>query len=636
MQKSIAAPLSITFGVTDSRANPKPHSHYLRRLLSFSLLCLVGSSLYATEQSDKETLVCESLQHCISRIGSFKTPGYGISSSQYEFAGQFRKFGEPALVYLLGLLETGDENDRKTVGAAISQFEEIDERRLQRILVGIDRDVPWLPRALGSIHTEAAAKIAVELYLNSKSSPHNQEAKAVVLQGDRALPFIIDASTCEWGCIDYHTVLLSNVLGKMTDKDRLRASELIIERLYDPGSTVNQQANLLNLFNGIGAPGLVVEQELVEFRRNSPWLSAEVDRALVGIRSSHSGRIFSSELRKNPDFYLLEVVAEVGRAAIGAGPAVVELLSHPDMNLRLGATLVLGFIEYRGAVSNLVSLLDDPRDVRVNWAAAESLGRIGDESALEALEIVQRSHWYPAVRDAAGKAIEKIEGPGELQSHSQSNDFRIEFFRYTYFEIDTCNVVALQAATVNKTGKISRGDPEDVRQMLAYDSYVLSYGASDEKEQRKQDPDGIIEIHPGNIVEHREDIVQVPDVTLKVESGWLAGSSRGEFGGELMHIPHEGKASRVLDTNIEGIHLIGSSTVAVTGLSHMEINNGMMYRLETDSDGTWQAKPWIALPGAPMSSWIVETGELLINTIGGGSILLSEEGKMRMATCAHD
>ena len=627
--------LSQTLGGAVRKANPKTRIGHHRRLLALSLIYLVGSSLNATEQSEKETIICESLQHCISQIGAFKTSGEHMLPRQIEFADQFQKFGDPALVYLLGRLESEDEIELKIVGAAISQFEEIDERHLQRILVGIDRDVPWLPGALGSIRSEAAAKIAVELYVKSRRSPDSQIAYAIAFHGDRALPFIIDASTCETGCGDYHTDLLSHVLGKMTEKDRLRASELIIEALHAPRRSVMQQANLLSLFDGIGMPGLVAEDELVEFRRKSPILSAEVDRALVGIRSNHSGRIFKDRLKKSLDIYLRRDLAEVGRAATDAGPAVVELLSHPDMHIRLWATRALGFIEYRDSVPDLVSLLDDPRDVRVNWAAAESLGRIGDKSALEALEVVRSSHWYPAVKNAAGKAIAKIGSQGEHQGFPQTNYSHSEFFRYEHFEIDACDVVALKAATRDKTRKISRGDPEGVRQTLAYDSYVLGFGASDETEQHEQDPGGVIVIHPGNIVEHREDIVQVPDVALRVESGWLAASSRGEFGGELMHIPDEGQAIKVLDSNVEGIHLIGNMIVAITGLAHLSSNEGMVFRLETNSVGAWKAKPWMALPGAPRSSWPMETGELLVNTYSGGSILLSEEGEMRMATCVH-
>lgn len=599
------------------------------------LLCLAGSSLKAMDQPERETVVCESLQHCKSQIGSFTSPGPGIWNSQWEFAGQFQKFGEPALVYLLGLLESQDEGLLNVVGAAIAQFEDIGEKHLQSIVAGVERDVPWLVRALGSIKTAAAAKVAVDLYLNAKSSPHNQEAVAVSLHEDRAIPHIVEAATCERRCVYNHTRLLSYVLGDMAEETRSNASAHLVEALRQPGRTITQQANLLSLFDGIGAPGLVVERELVQFRDVTPVLAAEVDRALVGIRSSHSGRIFGELLRQQPSLLLLRDVAEVGRAAVDAGPAVVELLSHPDSDTRLGAALALGFIEYGDAVPNLESMLDDGKDVRVNWAAAESLGRIGDEAALDALRVVQNGHWYPPVRAAAGNAIARIEETDSPNVAAGTDRFITEFYRYENFGHEACRRVALNPAQNDRTRKVSRDGPEHLRTQLAYDSEVVTILAADADEQRKEDPNGIIRIHPGNAVEEVERIVQVPDVALKVDSGWLAGSSRGEFGGELMHISSGGQASRVLEANVEGIYVLGSTIVATTGLAHLSSNHGRVYRLDTESDGAWKASVWAVLPGAPRSSWIAATGELVIDTHGGGSILLSEEGGMRMAPCVE-
>jgi hypothetical protein len=72
----------------------------------------------------------------------------------------------------------------------------------------------------------------------------------------------------------------------------------------------------------------------------------------------------------------------------------------------------------------------------------------------------------------------------------------------------------------------------------------------------------------------------------------------------------------------------------VAGLAHLTMNNGVIYEVDEGRDGTWRSRAWRVLPGAPRSSWLVETGELLVNTVSGGSILISEDGSMRMAPCA--
>ena len=588
----------------------------------------------APDDRQGEPTVCESLVDCLARIPTV-TDGqkYGISEGQLALAEQFRRFGEPALVRLLERLDSQDENERKIVGYAIAEFEVIDEKHLPRILDGIDNSVPWLNRALARIPSEAAARNAVELYLESRHSPGNQLFVAIERQGARAIPFVVEASLCETGCDDRRLFLLRAVLEQMDEQSRLLAAALIVEGLYRPGVSVQQQADLLSLFDVIGTPGLSAEDDLVEFRASHPALSGQVDRALVGIKSSRSGRIFRALLRLRPDTDMLWELSKTGPPAVEAGPEVVELLSHPDFEMRLRATLALGFIEYKDSVPVLVPLLNDPRDVRVNWAATRSLGRIGDEAAVDALQDVERTHWYPAVRSAAANALDRIGTAGEDGARSNTGHLMKDFWAYKRFEIDGCRRVALKAAPVNKAQKIDRDEAESVRRKLAYDTYVLGYTASDVEEQRERDPGGIITLHRGNMIEQRKDIVQVPDVALQVESGWLAGSSRGDFGGELMHVSQQGRATLVLNHNVEGIHRLGGAIVAITGI--LSPNEGMIFRLEIGPDGAWKAEPWIALPGAPMSSRIVETGELLVDTFLGGTILLSENGKMRMAPCVH-
>ena len=65
------------------------------------------------------------------------------------------------------------------------------------------------------------------------------------------------------------------------------------------------------------------------------------------------------------------------------------------------------------------------------------------------------------------------------------------------------------------------------------------------------------------------------------------------------------------------------------------MNSGMIFKLQRGENGQWVSIPWINLPGAPKTSWYVETGELLINTYGGGSLLLSNDDSFRMAECSN-
>jgi hypothetical protein len=127
---------------------------------------------------------------------------------------------------------------------------------------------------------------------------------------------------------------------------------------------------------------------------------------------------------------------------------------------------------------------------------------------------------------------------------------------------------------------------------------------------------------------------RTPDFAVKVSDGWLAGTDVGEWGGEMIHIADDGSKAYLIDENVEGIHSFGSDFVAVTGLAHLTFNRGAVYRVSQDANGDWSATVWRRLPGAPISSSVVESGELRIDTCSG-SLVISQDGSMRMAPCAE-
>ena len=101
----------------------------------------------------------------------------------------------------------------------------------------------------------------------------------------------------------------------------------------------------------------------------------------------------------------------------------------------------------------------------------------------------------------------------------------------------------------------------------------------------------------------------------------------------MMFIGDDGVKQLVLDQNVEDIYRLGDKYVATTGLAHLTMNEGDLVELDRDQSGHWNSKIWKVLPGAPRASWLVEGGELLVKTVDGGTILISPDGGMRMATC---
>jgi len=78
-------------------------------------------------------------------------------------------------------------------------------------------------------------------------------------------------------------------------------------------------------------------------------------------------------------------------------------------------------------------------------------------------------------------------------------------------------------------------------------------------------------------------------------------------------------------------YTLGNKRIAIAGLAHMVSNDGLVFEILREADSKWDAEPWRALPGAPRSSEITGSVEILISTHSRGNVILSEDGTMRMA-----
>ncbi|WP_346838702.1 hypothetical protein [Microbulbifer sp. SAOS-129_SWC] len=67
---------------------------------------------------------------------------------------------------------------------------------------------------------------------------------------------------------------------------------------------------------------------------------------------------------------------------------------------------------------------------------------------------------------------------------------------------------------------------------------------------------------------------EVPVVALPVEDGWLLGSDRGEWGGNLVLKSNKGETKKLLEANIENIYVFSYGYIATAGLSHLGMNQG--------------------------------------------------------------
>ncbi|MGY1459785.1 MULTISPECIES: HEAT repeat domain-containing protein [unclassified Luteimonas] len=539
---------------------------------------------------------------------------------------------QDAVDALIPLLKDPDERVAELAAYLLRDATVIDPKYLPQIIEGLDRGLGWLPPALARIGTDGAANEAVDRYLVSDSAPNNQEAYALELLGQRAIPFIVARAACDQPCRDDTHELLGAVLRRM-GPERAAAGPGLMRIASDRSSSPQMAQGALGMIAQLGTDGLALEEDLLRERGDAPYLAPWIDQALVGIQSPRAGLIFAERLANQPDARALRDLADVGIAGRDAGPAVLGILER-EPGLRALAALTLGYIGYVQATPALVGALEDPVDVRVAWAAANALGRLGAGDALTALDHTAAAHWYTPVRDVAREAAVAIRSGTPFAERQPEDGFASDFFAVWSINrgLPECER-RYDAEPESSRTKLYSATASRRLGQLKYPTEVVSYGAADEEEQKEAGAD-IIKVHQGNLMERREPIEQTPHVALRVDDGWLVGGSRGEWGGELMFVGDDGRFQEVLGDNVQDIHRLGDRIVATTGLAHLSLNGGRVVELERRPDGQWRADTWRVLPGAPSASVMTPEG-LFVPVIGGGAILMGADGVMQMADC-HD
>ncbi len=88
-------------------------------------------------------------------------------------------------------------------------------------------------------------------------------------------------------------------------------------------------------------------------------------------------------------------------------PLVIEELDNPVSEIRFEACRACGELEAKDAVEKLVSLIEEDSDVEVQEMAIWALGKIGGQTAREALEECLE-HDNPALAQAAEEALDEL------------------------------------------------------------------------------------------------------------------------------------------------------------------------------------------------------------------------------------
>ena len=531
-------------------------------------------------------------------IESTATEGGGMSGEEQELADRIKALGSLAIPQLLPLLEHENEDVRDLTSYILRDIDGLTEEHLDELMSSRLRGNGWIPPAIARIGTPTAISFLTE-ELKKEKQAGTQLTYAFKLLGVKGVPHLVELFRIE--NVDeelLYTVI--SIFEKMGDNAGSAVDPLTEIALDDKCDEYARRWAIL----GLGSIGETAQrsvhalQELAE--RDPESFRPAVATALANMKAPEAVSYLLRDLDKNPDICAFRDIAELGQNGISAGPALIRYLHHNDWRVRIGAARALGFIGYAVADQSLIELLDNTEDWRLVYISAESLGRIKSTNSNSSLTRVSREHWYPPVRASAQKALEVINGKSVYELKFHPNNFPFEFFAYEYVRLDPDIY-----PTDGGAGSLDRDIVVSKDALNSTELTNCSYLAY-----------SCVMNNPG----HQE----VPDVGIKVSDGYLVGASRGEWGGELMFIDRSGNNTLITRDNIKGIYQTPAGILAVAGLAHLTSNRGIVYKVFKNASGSWQAKNWVALPGAPRSSALCNGGSLYIACVGGQILLMPD------------
>ncbi|QDP00698.1 hypothetical protein [Thalassotalea sp. PS06] len=128
------------------------------------------------------------------------------------------------------------------------------------------------------------------------------------------------------------------------------------------------------------------------------------------------------------------------------------------------------------------------------------------------------------------------------------------------------------------------------------------------------------------VVEHQK--IQ-PHIVLSFEDNLIISYNNGEFGGNLLLIDSNDEVKSLKAINVEDIYRMPIGIVITSGLAHLSDNYGYIYILHQDLT----LEKYFGLIGMPRTSWLLENGDLIINSYPKGSQLLTVEGDLKRVNC---
>lgn len=584
----------------------------MRRFLSairFVPLILCAIQAHAEDKADRL------LANLTAEVIEAARPESGVGKAGQEVAKKLAELHHEDVVQaMLPLLKHEKKGVPYLASYVILDCEDgLRPEHLNQLKEGYRNGGGWLPSAIGSLGTDAAAEfLAKEFRANPEI--HGQVDWALISMGERAIPFLLkefdDADPeREQGYFEglRHLFKGDHVYEGMKDKAKIAIPHLMkVAESEDVDLRRRQEA--IKTIGCVGKAATHFFPRLRALAQKEPDKFAEaVTQAIVSSETSSTAEVLADKVDAGADHYTVREIALLGTEAKGVGPRVLRWLNNPNWETRVMAARTLGAIGYKDARMPLQELLSSKADWRLAYVATKSLADMRAAESIPALEEASREHWFPIVRHAAKDALRSLQHGDELEGHGATAAG--DLVDYVFIDRDELSIEEdeLKGLKPRKPGAERR----------------TSFAAFQQRQPALAKK--FIEFRNTNgerMLEGFGSIIEFP-----IDDGLLIGAAAGEWVGGLHYAPKEGEHRRLLHENISGIEKWKGRIFVASGTYHMGMNEGIIHEVAF-KDGKVALVPWFVLPGLPTSMWVTEDEKLIVACVGG-TLAFSGEGEFR-------
>jgi len=512
------------------------------------------------------------LEKYINELINCPSDGDGMSKQEVAISDSIKSVGAKAIPSLIKLLKNQKKKVRERASFILNGIDGVNESHLDALIASLRNGQTWHASRIAKIGTpKAIESLYTELVKDCESE--TQLTNSFVNLGAKGLPYLLRIIDCHNKCNEDLLYVVSSIYKELGEKAQSAVFKLDSLALSQTNSITSRKWAIICL-GEIGVTANSSAKDLYELALNdSTNFKKVVIDALQNMKSPIAVLPLLERLKTSKrDFdkiLILRDISEMGNNANVAGSSIIKYLKDKNWDIRIAAALTLGFIDYKPAVDELIETLNFEPNCKLNYVSAVALGKLKSKASIQSLRNVEMNHWYPPVQRAAKSAINYIEDSTQVPKSKRKYTFPEIFFAYENFGL---GIPRCKLDSCSKENK------------------------------------------------------------LPFSSGYLVGTDRGEFGGELKFIDSEGNESLVLHDNIKSLYSINGKTIAIAGLAHMDSNSGSIYQITEKSNGTLSVELILALPAAPIETKRKSSGEILINTYGG-TIELTNDLKLKICNC---